>query len=695
VHPSTARILNNIALLHAAMGQYARALPLYQRALAILEQAYGWEHPATGVGLNNLGSLYEKTGQYQQALPLFQRALAISEKAEGPLHPSTARNLNNLAFVYEAMGQPEQALPLYQQSISIYDLHGASPRERAGAADNIAVLYIAQGERELGIYWGKRGVNTLQSMRSEMAGLDREQRGSFDRQVSGNYQRLAGWLIDAGRLAEAEQVLALLKDQELFELVRRSDGARPQADLNGRERASAQKYDALVREGVARASELDALERKDQVGELTQAEAARRRELQAQAEVWRRQFQERLLAMQTELVAARGPSASAADLDRQSLRLQTLVSSEPGSVGLTYVVQDERLSIIVSTAQGNFVRTTALKREELNRQVAAFRAAVQSPARDARGPAQALYQSLIGPVVGDLEAADARTLVLSLTDVLRYVPFAALYDGKQWAVQRWAVSQVVLGADQRAEPSRVAWKVAGLGTTRAIDTFSALPGVEQELRGIVRTDGSTSGALPGTIALDESFDRARLERALREPVVHVGSHYVFRPGDESNSFLLMGDGSRLTLAAIGVLNFRNTELLTLSACDTASGGGTDERGAEVEGLATAVVRRGAQAVLATLWPVADPSTAQLMQRFYALRSDKEPIGRGQALRRAQLALLEGSGPQPGAPAQVTRAAEVQRAPGAASPLPPAPKDPARPFDHPFYWAPFVLMGNWR
>ena len=87
-HPDTATALNNLALLYHGTGAYARAEPLYQRALVIREKAQGPEHPGTANSLNNLAELYRATGDYAQAEPLYQRALVISEKALGPEHPS-------------------------------------------------------------------------------------------------------------------------------------------------------------------------------------------------------------------------------------------------------------------------------------------------------------------------------------------------------------------------------------------------------------------------------------------------------------------------------------------------------------------------------------------------------------------------------------------------------------------------------
>ena len=105
--------------------------------------------------------------------------------------------------------------------------------------------------------------------------------------------------------------------------------------------------------------------------------------------------------------------------------------------------------------------------------------------------------------------------------------------------------------------------------------------------------------------------------------------------------------------------FDNVDLLTLSACDTGLGGGRDAQGREIEGFGVLAQQQGAKAVLATLWRVADQSTSALMAEMYKLREEKK-LTKIEALRQAQQSLLS----QPR-------------------------------YSHPFYWAPFILMGNWK
>jgi len=155
----------------------------------------------------------------------------------------------------------------------------------------------------------------------------------------------------------------------------------------------------------------------------------------------------------------------------------------------------------------------------------------------------------------------------------------------------------------------------------------------------VRTGANdATGALPGAIALDAAFTADRLTSTLADPppAVHIASHFVFRPGPPSASYLLLGDGATLDLGTLGARRFDGIELLTLSACQTAVGSFAE--GEPLDGFAALARRQGARAVLASLWPVVDDGTARLMAAFYARLA--AGTSRAEALRGAQLEMLD-------------------------------------------------------
>jgi len=202
------------------------------------------------------------------------------------------------------------------------------------------------------------------------------------------------------------------------------------------------------------------------------------------------------------------------------------------------------------------------------------------------------------------------------------------------------------------------WRIAGLGVSEAVRGFSPLPGVAQELEQLVlRGAKDRDGVAEGILRLNRDFTSKAFLGVLDEgyPVIHIASHFVFTPGTEKDSYLLLGDGGRITLADIrSHYDFNAVDLLTLSACNTAVGGSANGR--EIEGFGALAQNRGAKGVLATLWAVSDASTGRFMVQLYRNRAT---LSKAEALQQAQQSMLrEGK------------------------------------FRHPYFWAPFVLLGNW-
>jgi len=106
--------LNNLGLLYQAQGEYDKAHPLFEKALAIREKTLDEEHPDVATSLNNLGSLYQKQGKYDKAQPLLEKALAIRENSLYAEHLDVATSLNNLGFLYQ-----EQAKRLFEKALII------------------------------------------------------------------------------------------------------------------------------------------------------------------------------------------------------------------------------------------------------------------------------------------------------------------------------------------------------------------------------------------------------------------------------------------------------------------------------------------------------------------------------------------------------------------------------------------------
>ena len=457
----------------------------------------------------------------------------------------------------------------------------------------------------------------------------------------------------------AQGASALRRDQaETSALSGRADLTPDEADWAQRFRDVSDKLTSL---GV-RYDELSRLRSR------TSEQQAEYQRLDSDLSAGAQAFQQFLTSLNDHFSAkvASSQGLSLAELRDAEALQQTLSQLGHGAVAIYTLAGEEKYRAILVTPTVQRAYEFPIKAVELNRKIQEFREAVQDPGIDPRPAAEALFHILIvSALAEDLQQANAETLMWYLDGALRYVPLAALYDGKQYLVERYRLSVFTPASKTRLAEVPVSdrWKLLGLGVTKSHEDFPALPNVASELRGIVRDQIDQE-------LLDEKFTPGALRTELDQgfPLVHLATHFRFRPGNEAQSFLLLGDGSHLSVAEVKTITklFNGVDLLTLSACNTGVGDAGGD-GSEVEGFGVIAQRKGAKAVVATLWAVADESTSMLMRAFYHRLESSPEVPKSEALRQAQLALLHG---------------EVK------------PQTQVMDYKHPYYWAPFFLMGNW-
>ncbi len=270
-------------------------------------------------------------------------------------------------------------------------------------------------------------------------------------------------------------------------------------------------------------------------------------------------------------------------------------------------------------------------------------------------PNQTLYDWLIRPAEAKLAKNGIKTLVFVLDGALRGIPVAALHDGQQYLIEKYNVAltpSLQLFSSPTVASTNLNVLVGGLTESR--QGFASLPGVKQEVQEI-------ANSVSAEVLLDSNFTRDRLENQVQTqnfPIVHLATHGQFS-SQADETFLITWDKKINVKNLDQLLKERDKitqnpiELLILSACQTATG---DKRAAL--GLAGVAVRSGARSTLATLWSIQDQSTADFMTEFYQAINQPN-VSKAQALRQAQLSLLHS--PQ---------------------------------YQNPYYWAPFVLVGNW-
>ncbi|RMG12136.1 MAG: CHAT domain-containing protein [Cyanobacteria bacterium J055] len=273
---------------------------------------------------------------------------------------------------------------------------------------------------------------------------------------------------------------------------------------------------------------------------------------------------------------------------------------------------------------------------------------------DRQNFAAQLYDWLIRPADARLQEQNVQTLVFSLDSLLQNIPMTALFDGERYSIEKYSIA-IAPGARLLDPAPLSADRLEGLlgGLSQARQGFPALPAVLAETRGI-------ADLLPSAILLDGDFTVDRLQAEIARfpyPIVHLATHGQFS-SQAANTFLLTWD-DRLGVKDLDRLLAGRSfdfpiELLVLSACQTATG---DRRAAL--GLAGLAVRSGARSTVGTLWQVSDASAARLMVLFYEQLAGHPGMSKAEALRSAQRSLLQ---------------------------------DPQ--FRHPFFWSPYVLVGNW-
>ena len=193
-HPDVARGLNNLALLYNNLSRWGEAESLYQRALIICEKALGTEHPDTAKSLTGLALVRREQGRYGEAEPLLARALAIRENAFGLEHPDVARSLNNLALIYDNQGRYEEARSLYEQALVISRRAlGRDHPDVATNLNNLANLNKSQGKYE-----------EAESLYEHALTIREKSLGPEHPDVTTSLNNLAGLYYYQGRYAEAE-----------------------------------------------------------------------------------------------------------------------------------------------------------------------------------------------------------------------------------------------------------------------------------------------------------------------------------------------------------------------------------------------------------------------------------------------------------------------------------------------------------
>jgi CHAT domain-containing protein len=742
--------LNNIGRLYRDLGQQQSAMDYYNRALPIWREVGNRNGEA--LALSDIGRAYADLGQPRkaldyagQALPIFRetgsrRGEAMTLNIMGKDHTdlgepaeamklelqaleiwrevkdqrNEAQDLMTIAWAYLALEQPESSLASALAALSL--AKAVADPEVEGAIETSLMIGLRKQHRpEEAIFFGLEAVNSYQLIRKNITGLDKSLQAGFAQSKSGAYRTLAELLVEVGRLGDAEQILDLLKEQELNDLAPGSAPGPGTAIGPLKPSPVQQKVESLlpdlekkardIEEWNLQSAQLQANPARTPAGDEQLKSLAANLE-QAKSAI-RDAFDNTIIPALDKQFA---PGAAGAD-STQSYLQSSLAKLGRNVMGIRVLLGEDHAYAIVVTANSRHKFELPASSADLRSKAFEALQAIGSPSTDPRPQLTELYAMIVSPLEGELKTLESSlsaqngvpTLLWSLDDALRYLPMAALFDGRQYMLERFhnvlftpeSYGHITDAPIHSGDPT----KALAMGLSKSYDGMPALPGVIPELDSVARDPAvpASHGPMQGKILPDEQFTLAAMKTGLGSgtgfTVVHIASHFVLIAGTGDEPYLLMGGNDvgnakgfewNLSEMENSPIAFHGTRLLTLSACSTAKNY-KSRNGFEMDGLGMVAQQKEAEAVLATLWDVNDLSTSRIMSDFYDRWVKNPAQGKAEALRQAQLAFLHGSATA--TQAKTGRGVEpIDQASSQTSSLG---------YAHPYYWAPFVLVGNYQ
>ena len=743
-HSDTAISLNNLAALYDSQENYAAALPLYQRALKIRKQALGVEHPDTADSLSNIAGVYRSQKNYAAAEPLYQQAIKIKEKALGTEHPDIASILNNLAFLYDSQENLAKSEPLYQRVLRIREKAlGPEHPDTATSLHNLGHWHWQANQPEAARPLMARALEIQRRHLEQTAAMQSEQQQFLMTKALIHHLQL--WLtvtsITPDTASQAwESVLAwkgltttrqlglrqALKGDPLFAEFQVVSRQLSTVSLNPPLPPSDSQALVVWNE---RAPELRR-QWEEQKTKLAAEHERLEQELARKSALFR-QDQQRRVVTHTDLVASlkRAPQPTA---------LVDLL--EYGYFGREqqHEKSEWRIAAFVIRPDQPVKRIELGPASPIHAELIAWRKSLGRATAD-HDPGRELRRLLWEPLQPHLDGIE--TVLISPDGVLAQLPWGALPGEKPgtYLIEERAIAVIPVpqllpellqqnqnsgppaslllagdiqyGGNPGASQELLAQREA-LGRVREgrLLAFSELPAAQSELASIerrYRKKGKAGEVL--TIEGSDATEAAFREQAPQHQWLHVITHGYFAPETVRTALeknpdqdrlgsstqkagphpgLLSGlafagantlpepgqDDGILTALEVTAIDLSRVDTVVLSACET--GLGEVAGGEGLLGLQRSFQVAGAKTVVASLWKVPDAATALLMQRFYENLWDKK-MDKLAALREAQLWMLR-EGQERGLVRidQSQPAKEAKRTP-------------------PFYWAAFVLSGDWR
>ncbi len=659
-------------------------LEVAERSRGTLQQDSWWE-PAYEI-MNGFSKAYICLQDYESAVHWLEKVLNIDQ-----LIDQRAFFLYQLGVLKSYMSEYEESVEIHQQALQVHRQYKSKEGEATSLA-SIADALKALNSNELAIIFYKQSINVYEDIRDRNQLLTQEQQESYTDTVADTYRKLADLLLQENRVLEAQAVLDLLRTQELedyFQDVRSSSTTTNDLNYWQLEEDIIDLYTRTlsVNNEIARIIDIPYNDRTPEDSALL-AEFG-----DAESELIKNFNDFVNHPLVKDAVTKLRNETDGQNIELTSLRtLQDSIANLPNTVLLYPLIFEDRLELILIPPNSPPIRRpVAVKSDDLNKAILDYRNVLRDPTQDAKSAAQKLYNYLIADIENDLALLDTKTIVYSPDGALRYIPLAALYDGTQWLAERFSISHITvesvssLDTPPQTDQRILAAACAECSFSPTVGDnqyqFSDLPFTLTEVNAITEQI-STVDTL-----INREFSRKVTEDRLKEKgrynIIHLATHGVFVSGQPDDSFLLFGDDTVVTLREIENWDLTGIDLVVLSACQTGLGGIDLGNGIEVLGLGYQLQRAKAKAAIASLWRVDDGGTQALMNAFYLALSEGFP--KAEALRRAQLALIQDDlsviAGEPRAAIDIVNSETGEPIRLSAS------------ADHPYYWAPFILIGN--
>ncbi|MSQ96433.1 MAG: tetratricopeptide repeat protein [Gemmataceae bacterium] len=720
-HPDFATSLDNMAGLYLAQSNYAKAEPLVKQAMEIRRQILGEKDLDFAISLNNLAFLYSVQGDHAKAETLVKQSLEIRRQALGEKHPEFASSLISLAQVHRAQGHYGKAEALVRQALKIErQWLGERHPDFASSLNNLAILHQAQGDDAKAEPFARQAVQIMHENLENTAGAQSERRQLVHRNLTDRYIR--NYLLTTAKLAvvPATYDLVLSWKGAVTARQRLTRLARTELDKDPQAKELFEQLDGLSRQiSTWNALSSDRLPKGVDLPKKLAALLAEREDVEAKLSTRTDAFRK----------FKQSQKLTTAELQRQL---------PDGTVLVDFVEYGQKLAAFVVT-KNTLERIELGLTKPIAEAVDRFRMTMKrgTPLTGKDDPARVLREKLLDPL--DKYLSGAKLVLIAPDGPLHALPFAALpgkKEGKYWIEETpiaiLPVPQMLPELLAKRDPARAKTPPSLLaigevdfdGALLAKNEAKADAGWKRQREGSPMKWERLPGTRGEVLAIEDTFRKAvpqgRLtvlregqpteatvrRLASQNEYLHFATHGFFAPKEVKSALnarpregafatdfgprveghhpgLLSGivlagankptddDDGVLTALEVAELDLRKTELAVLSACET--GLGEVAGGEGVLGLQLAFQIAGARTTVTSLWKVDDEATRKLMGRFYD-NYWKKNMGTLEALREAQIWLLQ-EGPTRGI-VRVEKMAGVRRAP-------------------PFYWAAFVLSGDWR